>query len=507
AIPDSIAVEIIVYPLYEDWLITNIVAHVAGTFAGGIYSYDFLDEIGFTFTMIDELASFQGEFDTYPIPTWIEPHTYGMRAQAFAAQYASFEGDYSAGGNTTVHFNGMYNQNNGSGSNINGRWIVHRIVFAEDSTLQSVDSLEFNDLFNGTFELDGLRTCLVLTNNNPGGTAKIRYTLSQDTASRSLFLSARQNQMNQHFLQVYTSLFRDDTQVPYGYDWVGPKLEISSLTSDGSPDSTAILEMEPLAGTLWTGRAYAWYAGSFRLVCSGYDSLGVGYSDSLQFAVGYGGAEKLVLDIQTAELEIAGGTLSSQAQASLIEANALSISVSSDVPLNSTGAILTGIIEGPVAIYPGVGVLSFPAGSHEGAIFRFDGEQWLEKESYFLEGRMYASITDEGIYVLGQSPGLFSPGILSVPVLQGSFPNPFLSQVSFRFSLPEVSAVTLSVYDISGRLLRIVVDQELPGGLHTVSWNGRDSSGSSIPPGVYFARLESLGYSEILKLVRVGGGI
>ena len=334
----------------------------------------------------------------------------------------------------------------------------------------------------------------------------IRYSLSQDTASKSLFLSAHQNQMNQHFLQVYTSLFRDDTQIPYGYDWVGPRLEISSLAPDGSPDSTAILEMTPLTGTLWTGRAYSWSAGNYRLVCSGYDSLGLGCSDSLQFAVGYCGADELVLDIQTAELEIAGGTLPAQAQASLIEANALSIPVGCDISLSSTGAILTGIIEGPVSVYPGVGVLSFPAESCEGAIFRFDGEQWQELESYFIEGRMYASVAHDGVHVLGQSPGLFSPAISSGPVLQGSFPNPFLSQVSFRFSIPEVSVVSLNVYDITGRLLKTIVDHELPVGLHTVSWNGRDNSGSSIPSGVYFARLETLGYSETLKLVRVGVG-
>jgi hypothetical protein len=398
----------------------------------------------------------------------------------------------------------MYNQNNGSGSNISGRWIVHRIVFADDSTLQSVDSLVFDDLFNGTFELDGSRTCLVLTNNNPGGTAMIRYALSQDTASKSLFLSAHQNQMNQHFLQVYTSLFRDDTQIPYGYDWVGPRLEISSLAPDGSPDSTAILEMTPLTGTLWTGRAYSWSAGNYRLVCSGYDSLGLGCSDSLQFAVGYGGSENLVLDIQNAELKIPGGTVSSQTQAGLIEANALSISVGCDISLSSTGAILTGIIEGPVSVYPGVGELSFPAESCEGAIFRFDGEQWQQLNSYFLGGRMCASVTRKGIYVLGQSPGLFSPGVVSAPVLQGSSPNPFFSQVSLRFSLPEVSSVTLGIYDTAGRLVTTVVNQELPGGLHTVSWNGRDSSDRSVASGIYFARLEASGYSKTLKIVRVG---
>jgi len=506
SVPDTIAVETIIYPLYEDWLITNIVAHAAGDYAGGIYRYDFLDEVGYTFTIINSPASFLAEFSTYPIDTWIAHSYYGISAQTFAAQYADFQGDYSLTGDTTVFFNGMFNQNNGSGLSLNGRWTVYRIVFLNDSTLQSVDSLEFDEFYNGSFSLEGQRTCLILTNNNPGGSARIRYVLSQDTAPKELFLVALQNAVNLHYLQVYSSLLREETQTPYGFDWVGPELELSRLNSDGSADSTAIVPMDFLSRTLWTGQAHAWTAGNYNLVCSGFDSLGVPHRDSVLFAVGYGGTGKLTLDIQTARLEIDAGILPQGAMASLAESNALGISVSSDLPLGSAGAFLSGFKTDPVALSFSRGLISFPAETAEGAVFRLDGEHWQKLNSYFLSGRMYSAVEGGGIYVFGDSPGLFSPGISTVPVFQSSSPNPFVSQVSFRFSLPEVSDVTLGVYDTAGRLVRTVASNELPGGVHTVSWNGRDSSGSSVPSGIYFARLEASGYSETLKLVRVEPG-
>ena len=506
SVPENEAVETVIYPLYEDWLITNLLAHTAGSFAGGIYRYDFLDGTGYIFTMMNSPASFIGEFDTYPFPTWIAPYTYGVSAQVFAAQYASFEGDYASGGNTTVYFNGMYNQNTGSGSNLNGRWTVYRIILADDSTLQSVDSLEFNEFYNGTFELGGFRTCLVLTNNNPGGTARIRYTFSQDTAEKSLFMVALQNGMNQHYLQVYTSLFREDTQIPYGFDWVGPELELSSINSDGIADSTAIITMNFLSGTLWTGKAHAWSAGNYRLVCSGYDSLGLIHADSLQLAVGYGGTGKLTLDIEAARLEISAGALPYGAMASLAEADAQSISIPCDLPLDALAGVLTGITAEPVAASHDQGLISFPAENSQGAVFWLDGEEWIELESYFLSGRMYAPVTGAGIHVLGQSPGLFSPGISSVPTIQGSFPNPFSSQVSFRFSLPEASPVTLTIYDMSGRQVTALVNTEMPGGLHTISWVGTDDSGNNVPSGVFFARFETSGYAETIKLIRIGTG-
>ncbi len=505
SVPDSISEEILIYPLYEHWLITNLVSHVAGDYADGIYRYSFLDDTDYSFTMIDSPASFIGEFSTYPIGTWIAHPYYGVSAQVFAAQYADFKGDYSLTGDTTVYFNGMFNQNTGSGSNLNGRWTVYKIVLTDDSTLFSVDSLELDEFYNGSFSLEGFRTCLVLTNNNPGGTARIRFVLSQDFAPKSLFLAALQNGVNQNYLQVYSSLLIDENEIPYGFDWTGPELKLSKMNASGFADSTAIIPMNPHPGSLWSGQARAWTEGSYNLVCSGFDSLGVSHQDSILFAVGYGGAGKLTLDIKTARLEIDDGLLSQGSMASIIESNHFGISVYSDIPLTSTGTLLTGVKAGPVIVSFNRGLISFPAENAEAAIFWFDGELWLEQNSYFLNERMYANVTEEGIYILGKGPGLLSPEISSVPVFQGSSPNPFSTTVTFRFSIPETGNVSLVVFDMYGRIVNTLACQQMAAGLHTVSWSGSDDSGISVPSGIYFARFTALDYSETVKLVRVGG--
>jgi len=506
SVPDSIAERTLIYPLYEEWLITNLVAHIAGNYDGGIYRYDFLDGTGYSFTMIDSPASFIGEFSSYPFPTWIANPYYGISAQVFAAQYADFQGDYFLSGDTTVFFNGMFNQNSGSGSNLNGFWTLYKIVLSDDSTLLAVDSLELNEFFNGTFSLEGFRTCLVLTNNNPGGTARIRYVLSQDMAPKNLFLAALQNGISQHYIQVYSSLLLNEGEIPYGFDWTGPELKLSKLSSDGSADSTAFIPMDFLSGTLWTGQVHAWTEGNYNLACSGFDSLGNLHEDSILFAVGYGGTGKIQFDIQTARLEIEEGVLPDGAMASLIQSNELGVSLSSSFAFGSPGSMLTGIISEPVSLSFNQGLLSFPAETAVGAIFRLDDEVWQELDTYFLDGRMYATIWESGLYVLGDSPGLFSPEISTYPVFVGSFPNPFSSLVSFQFSLPQAGEVSLVVYDMSGRIVKSVCDEYVSSGIHTLSWSGEDDSGNQIPPGVYFARFATMDYSETIKLLRVNSG-
>jgi len=502
-IPDSVAVSTNIYPLYEDWLITNLVAHVAGDFAGGIYRYDRLDEVGYEFTIMDSPASFLGEFYSYPIPTWIAPLGYGISAQVFAAQYASFDGDYSSGTDRTVHFNGMYNQNDGSGSNLDASWIAYRIVLSDDSILNSVDSLEFSPLFNGTFQLDGSRTFLLLTNNNPGGTAQLRYALSQDTSPRSLYLTTLQNGMNQQYLQVYTSLLTDESRLPYGFDWVGPKLEISHLDEEGAPDSTATEEMIPLSSTIWTGRAYAWEAGSYSLVCSGFDSLGLSHRDSLLFAVGYGGTGKLQLDIGTARLDVPEAGLPAGSMASLSEMDSQWGGVSSEATSVTHIPLVTGLDAGPVSVSPVEGILSFASEDPALTILHFDEGQWVAMESYILAGRTCTIIRNGGIYALGEGSGTTSPEIPGEFVQYGGSPNPFISNTSVNFSIPEHGAVELRIYDLSGRLVDRMMTGMLDPGMHSIHWSGEDRSGGPVPSGIYLCVLESMGQITGFKITRM----
>jgi hypothetical protein len=75
--------------------------------------------------------------------------------------------------------------------------------------------------------------------------------------------------------------------------------------------------------------------------------------------------------------------------------------------------------------------------------------------------------------------------------LEGSYPNPTRGAATVSFSLDETGPVQLAVYDVMGRKVATLVDQDLPPGTHEVVWQGRGRSGQALASGVYFVRLEA----------------
>ncbi len=72
-----------------------------------------------------------------------------------------------------------------------------------------------------------------------------------------------------------------------------------------------------------------------------------------------------------------------------------------------------------------------------------------------------------------------------------NFPNPFNPETTIGFTLPEASRVRLDIYNISGRLVRTLVAEEMPAGYHAVTWNARDDAGVRMASGVYIYRLSA----------------
>jgi flagellar hook assembly protein FlgD len=71
------------------------------------------------------------------------------------------------------------------------------------------------------------------------------------------------------------------------------------------------------------------------------------------------------------------------------------------------------------------------------------------------------------------------------------------------FQSPGLSAVTLEVYDTTGRLVRIQPLGNSPAGQHSITWDGRDSSGAELASGVYFIRLCSAEQQASAKVLLV----
>jgi flagellar hook capping protein FlgD len=82
-------------------------------------------------------------------------------------------------------------------------------------------------------------------------------------------------------------------------------------------------------------------------------------------------------------------------------------------------------------------------------------------------------------------------------------PNPFVGGTSLAFTLAEPEAVTLEVYDFSGRLVRSLARGWLPAGPRRVTWDGRDGGGHRTAPGIYFARLRTRSGVHESRLVKL----
>ena len=82
--------------------------------------------------------------------------------------------------------------------------------------------------------------------------------------------------------------------------------------------------------------------------------------------------------------------------------------------------------------------------------------------------------------------------------LHDAYPNPFNPLTELRFDLPEAGRVTLKVYDVLGREHAALVDEFRAAGRYHLTFDAR-----ALPSGLYFARLESHGNTQVKKLMLV----
>jgi hypothetical protein len=80
--------------------------------------------------------------------------------------------------------------------------------------------------------------------------------------------------------------------------------------------------------------------------------------------------------------------------------------------------------------------------------------------------------------------------------LNQNYPNPFNSQTSFTFSVPEAGHVTLKVFDLLGREVATVVNQDMAANTYNINWSAKD-----LASGVYMYTLTSGQYSQSKKLL------
>ncbi len=79
-------------------------------------------------------------------------------------------------------------------------------------------------------------------------------------------------------------------------------------------------------------------------------------------------------------------------------------------------------------------------------------------------------------------------------------PNPFNPSTTLRFNLPVASHATLAIYDVSGQLVRMLVDGDLQPGEFSAYWDGRNGRGQTVSSGVYLVRMRAGSFEATQKL-------
>ncbi|MCH7549348.1 MAG: T9SS type A sorting domain-containing protein [Candidatus Krumholzibacteriota bacterium] len=87
--------------------------------------------------------------------------------------------------------------------------------------------------------------------------------------------------------------------------------------------------------------------------------------------------------------------------------------------------------------------------------------------------------------------------------LHQNYPNPFNPATTIQFSIAKRGHVTLRVYNVSGQLVRTLVDDDMAprAGSYAVEWDGRNDDGVRVASGIYFYRVTATGFVNTRKMV------
>lgn len=86
-------------------------------------------------------------------------------------------------------------------------------------------------------------------------------------------------------------------------------------------------------------------------------------------------------------------------------------------------------------------------------------------------------------------------------MLYQNYPNPFNPSTTLTFALPHHASVNLTIFNMLGYPVRELVNESLPAGEHQAVWDATDAAGAPLGSGFYFARFESEGIVQTVRML------
>jgi hypothetical protein len=101
------------------------------------------------------------------------------------------------------------------------------------------------------------------------------------------------------------------------------------------------------------------------------------------------------------------------------------------------------------------------------------------------------------LYVVTEVETNETPKSLSIV---SNSPNPFNPPTTIKYTTPKLGHVNLRIYDVAGRLVNTLINEEKRAGGYSVIWRGNNNNGAPVSAGIYFLKLEACGQVQTSKV-------
>jgi len=88
--------------------------------------------------------------------------------------------------------------------------------------------------------------------------------------------------------------------------------------------------------------------------------------------------------------------------------------------------------------------------------------------------------------------------------LYHNYPNPFNSSTTISYQLPNVTIVSVTIYNVTGQLVDILINDEIQSaGIHSACWDGKNKEGKNMSSGIYFIALKTKDTAKVNKMLMI----
>jgi len=85
--------------------------------------------------------------------------------------------------------------------------------------------------------------------------------------------------------------------------------------------------------------------------------------------------------------------------------------------------------------------------------------------------------------------------------LHNAYPNPFNPVTTLRYDLPDNALVNITIYDMMGRIVRTLINDQQTAGYKSTQWNATNDAGSPVSAGIYLYMIQARDFRQTKKMI------